>query len=141
MRSVFIISAAGLLVTACSGAGVGQRIVESPSTSATLSLKSAVIELPDVPHEVTVTVSCRGGTVCKELVAPREATEAIADAKESCEERGGVVTSEACPRADIVGQCDLGGGAGPIHVFTYDQSAAKQVEDLCNTMDGTLVAH
>jgi hypothetical protein len=131
-----MLSAAALLATACNGAGAGQRIAATPpSTSATLSLKSALIELPE-PHEVTV--ACRGGTVCKELVAPREATEAIAEAKESCEERGGVVSAEACPRADIVGQCDLGGGAGPIRVFTYDQSSTKQVEDLCNTMDGTL---
>jgi hypothetical protein len=135
MRSVLVVSMAALLVTACSGAGRTQRIANAPSTGATLSLKSALMVV-EVPPEVTV--ACRGGTVCKELVAPREATEAIAEAKDDCEHRGGQVSAEACPRAAVMGTCELGGGAGPIHIFTYDQSSTNDVSDLCNTMDGTL---
>jgi len=126
MRSFLGISAAGLLVVACSHAGTPQRNV------ATLSLKSAIVEVPDV------TVTCRGGPVCKELVAPREQKDAIEEAKEDCTSRGGLVGTEPCPRANVVGHCDLGGGAGPIRIFSYDQAAAKHVSDLCNTMDGEL---
>jgi hypothetical protein len=137
MRSVLAAFTGALLVTACSGAGSTQRIANpSQSTGATLSLKSALVAVEVSPE---VTVSCRGGTVCKELVAPREATEAVAEAKEDCEHRGGQVSSEPCPRAAVIGTCELGGGAGPINIFTYDQSSTRDVSDLCNTMDGTLV--
>lgn len=137
MRSVLVVSMAALLVTACSGAGRTQRIADaSSSTGATLSLKSALVQV-EVPAEVTV--SCRGGTVCKELVAPREATDAIAEAKEDCAHRGGQVSAEPCPRAAVMGTCELGGGAGPLHIFSYDQSSTTSVSELCNTMDGTLV--
>jgi hypothetical protein len=135
MRSVLVVSMAALLVTACSAAGRTQRIANPPSTGATLSLKSALVEV-ELPAEVTV--SCRGGTVCKELVAPREATDAVSEAKEDCEHRGGQVSSEPCPRAAVIGTCELGGGAGPILEFSYDQSSTASVSDLCNTMDGTL---
>lgn len=136
MRSVVVVSVAALLGTACSAAGTTQRIANRPpSSGATLSLKSALIQV-EVPAEVTV--ACRAVTVCKELVAPREATEAIAEAKEDCEHRGGQVSSEACPRAAVMGTCELGGGAGPIRIFTYDQSSTHDVSELCNTMDGTL---
>jgi hypothetical protein len=136
MRSVLLVSMAALLVTACSGAGRTQRIANAPSTGATLSLKSALVEVQVSPE---VTVACRGGTVCKELVAPREATDAVSEAKEDCEHRGGQVSAEPCPRAAVMGECELGGGAGPLHIFTYDQSSTTSVADLCNTMDGTLV--
>lgn len=140
MRSVLLVSMAALLVTACSGAGSTQRIANpSQSTSATLSLKSALVAVAEVEVPPEVTVTCRGGTVCKELVAPREATDAIAEAKEDCEHRGGQVSAEPCPRASVVGTCDLGGGAGPLHIFTYDQSSTTSVSELCSTMDGTLV--
>jgi hypothetical protein len=134
MRSVLLVLSTALLVTACSGAGRTQRIANVSSTGATLSLKSALVQV-EVPPEVTV--SCRGGTVCKELVAPREATDAIAEAKEDCQHRGGQVSSEACPRAAVMGTCELGGAAGPLHIFTYDQSSTSDVSELCNTMDGT----
>lgn len=135
MRSVLVVSMAALLVTACSGAGRTQRTADSANTGATLSLKSAlmVVELPP-----EVTVACRGGTVCKELVAPREATDAIAEAKEDCEHRGGQVSGEPCPRAAVIGTCEVGGGAGPLRIFTYDQSSTSDISELCNTMDGTL---
>jgi putative hemolysin len=136
MRSVLIAIAGALLVTACSDAGRTQRIANSPSTGATLSLKSALVQI-EMPAEVTV--ACRGVTVCKELVAPREATDAIAEAKEDCDHRGGQVSAEACPRGAVMGTCELGGGAGPIRIFTYDQSATESVSDACNTMDGTFV--
>lgn len=136
MRSVLVALAGSLLVTACSAAGRTQHIAKTPSTGATLSLKSALVEV-EVPPEVTVT--CRGGTVCKELVAPRESTDAIAEAKDDCEHRGGQVSSEPCPRAAVMGTCELGGGAGPLHIFSYDQSSTASVSELCNTMDGTLV--
>ena len=136
MRSVLVALTGSLLVTACGAAGRTQHIANRPSTGATLSLKSAIVAV-EVPPDVTV--SCRGGTVCKELVAPRQATEAIAEAKEDCERRGGQVSSETCPRAAVMGTCELGGGAGPLHIFTYDQSSTAAVADLCNTMDGTLV--
>jgi hypothetical protein len=135
MRSVLVVSMAALLVTACSAEGRTQRIANPTSTGATLSLKSALVAV-ELPAEVTV--SCRGGTVCKELVAPREATDAVAEAKEDCEHRGGQVSSEPCPRAAVMGTCELGGGAGPLHVFSYDQSSTTSVSDLCSAMDGTL---
>ena len=135
MRSVLVVLGAALLVTACSGAGRTQRIASSPGTGATLSLKSALVAV-EAPAEVTV--SCRGGTVCKELVATREATDAVSEAKEDCEHRGGQVSPEPCPRAAVMGTCELGGGAGPLRVFSYDQSSTASVSDLCNTMDGTL---
>jgi hypothetical protein len=128
-----------LLVTACSTAGRTTQIVAaSPSTAASLSLKSALVEV-ELPPEATV--GCRGGTVCKELVVPREAADAIAEAKEDCEHRGGQISAEPCPRAAVMGTCELGGGAGPIRIFTYDQSSTTSVTDLCNTMDGALVVH
>ena len=135
MRSVLVVCAGALLAVACSDAGRTQRVANSPSTGATLSLKSALVAV-EAPTEVTV--SCLGGTVCKELVAPREATDAISEAKEDCEHRGGKVSPAACPRAAIMGTCELGGGAGPIRIFSYDQSSTNDVSDLCNTMDGTL---
>jgi hypothetical protein len=139
MRTGLVAFTGALLVTACSTAGSPkQNVVSSPGTAATLSLKSALLEVEPSPE---VTVGCRGGTVCKELVAPREASDAIAEAREDCEHRGGQIRAEPCPRAAVMGTCELGGGAGPIRIFTYDQSSTASVTDLCNTMDGTLAGH
>jgi putative hemolysin len=135
MRSMFLCFMGAMLVTACSGAGGAKQIAAPASTSATLSLKSALVQVEE-PAEVTV--SCRGGTVCKELVAPREAADAIAEAKEDCTHRGGQVSAEACPRGAVVGTCELGGGAGPIRVFTYAQDHVERMTELCGAADGEL---
>lgn len=136
MRPFHAILGASLLVTACSGAGAGQRIAAAPgSTSATLSLKSALIEVPsDAPSEVTV--SCRGGGLCRETIAPADAKEALAEAKEDCTDRGGLLGSDACPRVNVRASCTLGGGAGPIRVFTYEEEIVSRMSDLCSTADG-----
>jgi len=51
---------------------------------------------------------------------------------------GGQISAEACPRASAMGTCELGGGAGPIRIFTYDQSSTTSIRDLCSAVDGTM---
>ena len=137
MRSVLVAFAGALLVTACSGAGRTQRIANASGTSATLpatlSLKSALIEMPS-----EVIVSCRGGGLCRETVAPPDAKDAIEDAQDDCKARGGLLGNDACPRTGTRASCTLGGGVGPIRVFTYEEEHVERMTDLCGAADGEL---
>lgn len=137
MRSVLLAFTGALLVTACSGAGSTQRIATVSSTGATLpatlSLKSALIEMPS-----EILVSCRGGGLCRETVAPPDAKDAIEDAQEDCKARGGQLGNDACPRTGTRASCTLGGGVGPIRVFTYEQEHVERMTDLCGAADGQL---
>lgn len=139
MRSVLAVFAGALLVTACSAAGRTQRIANAPSTGATLpatlSLKSALIEMP-----AEIVVSCRGGGLCRETIAPPEAKDAIEEARDDCNARGGSLGNDACPRTGTRASCTLGGGVGPIRVFTYAQEHVERMTELCGAADGQLDA-
>lgn len=138
--------AAGMLALACGRAGPGQRIGAPPSRNATLSLRSALVVPPADAPPAPLTLSCRGGPLCREMELPSSDARAedVEEADEDCTHRGGVVGRDPCPRAHVVASCTLGGGAGPIRVFTYaaddpeeqDEAVAK-MDDLCAAMDGT----
>lgn len=133
MRSYLLVCAGALLVTACSDAGRSQRVANFPSTGATLSLKSALVEMP--PEVIT---SCRGGGLCRETVTPPDAKDAIEEARDDCKDRGGLLNNDPCPRAGVRASCSLGGGVGPIRIFGYDEGLVSRMNDLCSAADGQL---
>jgi hypothetical protein len=76
--------------------------------------------------------------VCRETIAPREATDSIEEAREDCEHRGGLVTSEPCPREGVAASCALPGGVGPIAIFAYEVGETiATLDDLCSAAEGT----
>lgn len=151
-----LLSLSSVLLVACSGAGTrphpvaasgrnATRSMPAGRAASTLSLRSALVvdAVPEPAPGATTTVSCRGGALCRETIAPAAATDMIEEAKEDCEHRGGRTGGDACPRERVVASCTLTGGAGPIRVFTYAQSDASEqaeaistMDDLCGAADG-----
>ena len=136
-------AATSLLVVACTGAGAPTRISAPPSRNATFALRSALVvpdaeptpATPATPPVTTVIVSCQGGALCRETIAPASSADVLEEAKEDCADRGGRLGDGACPRGGVLASCTLSGGAGPIRVFTYEQESASDQADAISTMD------
>ena len=137
-------AASSLLVVACTGAGTPTRISAPPSRNATFALRSALV-VPDAegPVATMLTVSCQGGALCRETIAPAESVDVLEEAREDCADRGGRLGDAACPRDGTIASCELSGGVGPIRVFTYAQESASDqahavstMDDLCHAADG-----
>jgi hypothetical protein len=90
------------------------------------------------------TVSCAGGSFCRENVIAPGNDEAITEATDDCARRGGTTRPSACTRDAVVASCSLSGEAGSITVFTYAQSSEKEqseavskMSELCDHFEGS----